>query len=188
MIFFLLGLIAVFFIIFSRSSIVGSISENNKFVKNLQKTKWFQKSYWSGSLLFLVNAVLFFGTVGILYGLSLFFIPYIHIVVMIVAVVISVWIWTIFSKAFKDRNMGRMVMASVGSSFYFCLTVLFVYMYVSIEPYYPGEDTFMRALGLSLASIVTAVACVTCFVITGFTNKRISNEKYNSITEAKNSQ
>ena len=167
-IFFFVGLIAAFFVLFFRAAIVGSISENNIFVKWLQRSKWFQNRILAGGILFLMNGVLFMSTVGILYGLMIFFIPYVHFIVMIAAVVMSIWLWSIVHKAWKGSNKGRIVVASVGSSFYFVLTVLFVYMYVQIEPYYPGEDTFMRALGLSLASVVTAVACITCFVITGF--------------------
>jgi len=186
-IFFFLGLIAVYFILFFRSSIVSRISENNILLKWLQSSKWFQKSLLAGMFLFLINAVLFMSTMGILFGMMKFLIPYVHFVVMIAGVVVSIWLWSIINSACRSSNKGRIIMASVGSSFYFILTVLFVYMYATVEPYYPGEDTFMRALGLSLGGVVAAVACITCFAITGF-SKQQRNLKYNSTIEAKNSQ
>lgn len=181
----------MFLILLFRSFIVDGTNENNIFVTRLQKSKWFQKSYVAGMMLCLINGILFFSTMGILYGLMMMYIPYVHLIVMALAVFSSLWLWTTFNKAWKGSNKERIVIASVGSSFYFGLTVLFVYMYVRIEPYYPGEDTFMRALGLTFASIVTAVACITCFLITGFTKQPKNLRhcgKYNSTTEAKNSQ
>lgn len=182
-------IIAFIFISISRSALVGSINDNNRFVKWLQNSRWYQNSYLAGIVLFIANAVLFLTTIGILYVLMLFFIPYVHFIVMIIAIIFSVGIWIIFNKAWNGSKKEQIIMASLGSSFYFALTVLFVYMYVRIEPYYPGEDTFMRALGLSLAGFVTAVACISCFVMTGFQTRGnlISNGKYNSSNEAKNS-
>ncbi|QCR31316.1 hypothetical protein [Lysinibacillus sp. SGAir0095] len=191
MIIFLLtgGMIGVLFILFFRSAIAESISGNNVLVKRLQKLQGFQKSYLAGFMLFLVNAILFMGCLLILYGLTLVFIPYVHFIVMIIGIVLSIWFWMEFNIAWIGSKKGRIILASIGSSFYFGLTILFVYMYVGIEPYYPGEDTFMRALGLALASIVTAVACITCFVITGFSNRNINQgDKYSATTEARNSQ
>ncbi|WP_146223187.1 hypothetical protein [Ureibacillus chungkukjangi] len=167
---------------------MGSINENNKFVKSIQRVSWFQKSYLAGIMLLLVNAVLFFGSLGILNALMIYFGLYVHFFVMLVAVVLSIGSWIIVNKAWNGSNRGRIVIAGIGSSFYFVLTILFVYRYMSIEPYYPGEDTFMRALGLTLAGITTVIAWITCFVITGFSSMHKSNEKYNSTAEVKNSQ
>lgn len=167
---------------------MGSVNENNKLVKSLRRVSWFQKSYLAGIVLLLVNAVLFFGSLGILNALMLYFGLYVHFIVMLVAAVLSIASWMIVNRPWNGSNRGRIVIAGIGSSFYFVLTVLFVYRYMSIEPYYPGEDIFMRALGLMLAGFATAIAWITCFVITGFSSKYRSNEKYNSTAEVKNSQ
>ena len=60
-------------------------------------------------------------------------------------------------------------MGTIGSSFYGVLSILFIYWLVTLEPSYPGEDTFMQAIGLMLGTIVTTVAFITCFIITGYT-------------------
>ncbi|WP_052129969.1 hypothetical protein [Ureibacillus sinduriensis] len=187
--FFAAALIGFLFLLFLREPIADRVNGNNALEKKLQKLKWFQKSYLAGIMLLLINAALFFGCLGILYALTLVFIPYIHLLVMIVAVVLSIWVWIGFNKAWMGSNGERIILALIGSSFYFGLTILFVYMYVGIEPYYPGEDTFMRSLGLLLASIITTVACIACFIITGFFNRILnSGEQYNTATKAKNSQ
>jgi hypothetical protein len=66
-------------------------------------------------------------------------------------------------------------MATVGSSFYVISSFLFIYWLVTLKPSYPGEDTFMRAIGLVLGVIVTTVAFISCFVITGYSNKKSVN-------------
>lgn len=63
-------------------------------------------------------------------------------------------------------------MAAIGSSFYSILTLLFAYQLVTLEPLYPGDDPFMRALGLYIGIIVTVVAFLSSFIITGFTNRK----------------
>lgn len=55
------------------------------------------------------------------------------------------------------------------------LFVIFIYWLVILKPSYPGEDTFMRAIGLVLGIIVTTVACISCFIITGYSNKKAVN-------------
>ncbi|WP_237658385.1 hypothetical protein [Ureibacillus xyleni] len=100
-----------------------------------------------------------------------FSIPFVHLFVMMLAVVVSIVFWMSVNKAWLNSNKNRIKMAAIGSSFYLLLTFLFLYLYVTIKPFYPGEDTFMRALGISLAMIVTFVAWICCFVITGFAAK-----------------
>jgi hypothetical protein len=63
-------------------------------------------------------------------------------------------------------------MSGAGSSFYFLLSIVFSYWFFTIEPEYPGEDTFMRAVGLLFAIVVGLVAFITCFVMTGFPRRK----------------
>ena len=91
---------------------------------------------------------------------------------MLSAVIISFALRSVVNKAWQGEKKERIIMATIGSSFYLILTAVFLYKYVTIEPYFPGEDTFMRALGLLLAIIVTSVAFISCFVITGFSKSK----------------
>ncbi|RTQ90796.1 hypothetical protein [Lysinibacillus telephonicus] len=165
---FLLGLIGVVLILFFKSSVVSFLGENNKFGMVLKNTSWFQNFWISGLFLFFMNGLLFFLTCLVLYILMAFLIPYVHLIVMAVAVITSLVLWSIINKSWQGKRKDRLKMAAIGSSFYLILTVIFLYKYVTIEPYFPGDDTFMRALGLFLAIMVTFVAFTACFVITGF--------------------
>lgn len=169
---FLLGLIGVGLILIFKSSVVSFLGENNKFGMILQNSGWFHNFWISGLFLFFMNGILFFLTCFVLYILMSFLIPYVHMIVMVVAVITSLVLWSIVNKAWRGKKKDQLKMASIGSSFYLILTIIFLYKYVTIEPYFPGEDTFMRALGLFLAILVSFVAFTTCFIITGFSKGR----------------
>lgn len=65
---------------------------------------------------------------------------------------------------------------ALGSSFYMLLTLVLVYWLVTLKPSLPGDDPFMKAVGLVIAIIVTAVAGMTCFTITGLSIKENGNK------------
>jgi hypothetical protein len=173
--FLLIGLLGLFLIIFIKRPIIEIIGENNKLVHKLKNAMWFQNHWLSGIFLFVMNAVLFFSTGLMLYVLTYYLIPFIHLLVMIFAVIGSIFLWMIINKAWQSTNRNRLKMATVGSSFYVISSFLFIYWLVTLKPSYPGEDTFMRAIGLVLGVIVTTVAFISCFVITGYSNKKSVN-------------
>lgn len=166
------GLLGVLVVVLFKNQIKASLGENNKLVDRLHNAKWFRNFWLSGAFLFGMNAVLFFSTVLVLYGLTYLMIPFVHIIVMVLAVIGSVFSWFIINKAWEGTKSNRLKMAAIGSSFYFFLTVLFVYWYVTLKPSYPGEDTIMQAIGLMFAIIVTIVALTACFAITGFSKTK----------------
>ena len=94
---------------------------------------------------------------------------------MFFAVIGSLFLWIIINKGWQGTKRNRLKMGAVGSSFYIILSLLFFYMLVTLKPSYPGEDTFMRAIGLNLGIAVTTVAFISCFVLTGFSNKKDIN-------------
>lgn len=173
--FLLIGLLGLFLIIFIKRPIIEIIGENNKLVHKLKNAMWFQNHWLSGIFLFVMNAVLFFSTGLMLYVLTYYLIPFIHLLVMIFAVIGSIFLWIIINKAWQSTNRNRLKMATVGSSFYIISSLLFIYWLVTLKPSYPGEDTFMRAIGLVLGVIVTTVAFISCFVITGYSNNKSVN-------------
>ncbi|MFJ7727341.1 hypothetical protein ACIQXV_14375 [Neobacillus sp. NPDC097160] len=89
------------------------------------------------------------------------------------AVIGSIFLWILINNAWQGTRRNRLKMGIVGSSFYIFLTIIFIYMFVTLIPSYPGEDTFMRAFGILFAMIVTTAAFTTCFVMTGFSKKKI---------------
>ncbi len=171
--FLLIGLAGIVIVSLNRTKFFRITGENNKLVDKLKQTEWFQKHWLSGICLFALNAFLFLVTGMIIYLLTFLFIPYIHLVVMIMAVIVSLYFWGIFNQSFLGNKRERLIGSAVGSSFYFILALIFIYMLVTLEPLYPGEDTFMRAIGLFLGFIVTTVAFLTCFILTGLSRRNV---------------
>jgi len=165
--FLLIGMLVLVIVGFNRNKLVNSIGPSNGLVKKLLSYEWFQKPWLSGLFLFVVNALLFGTTFLILFGLSFLMIPYIHLLIMMGAVVVSLYAWIIISNAWKGVKKGRMLRGFIGSSFYLILTLVFTYMIVTLEPQFPGDDTFMAFIGLVIAITVTFVAFITCFLFTG---------------------
>lgn len=167
-------LLAMLFILF-RHPIIEVLGKNNLFKKRLNKTKWFQNHWLSGIFIFFINAFLFFSTGFILYGVVSLTIPYIHLLVMILAVMVSIYFWAVMNQTWQGKKSNRLKMGTIGSSFYLFLAIFLGYKLAILEPLFPGEDTFMRALGLVFAIIVTTVAFATCFIMTGFCKKKVGH-------------
>ncbi|GGB34250.1 hypothetical protein GCM10011409_09620 [Lentibacillus populi] len=172
----LIGLIIMLIIIFFKALIIDMFGNKNKFVKKLKNAKWFQKTWTAGMFLFALNAVLFFFTCLLLYVLTFLPIPYIHWVIMLFAVISSVFSWIVVNKAWQGTKKNRLKLGFIGSSFYLILTIVFIYGFMSLKPAYPGEDTFMSAIGLVFAIIVTAIAFIACLVYTGFSGKAMDRK------------
>ncbi|AUO10600.1 hypothetical protein C0569_04740 [Priestia megaterium] len=168
LIFFLAGTVLVLaMIIFSRTLWVPG-----GMVERLSKKKWFQNHWLSGCYLFGINALYFGTTIFLLYLLMFTDIPYLHIVLMFLATIVSIFTWSAFSAAWTGSFKNRLKMALTGSSFYLILALIMVIQWVNVKPLYPNEDTFMRALGWMLGFFVSAVAFSVCFIFTAFLGKR----------------
>lgn len=86
------------------------------------------------------------------------------------------FLWIIINKTWQGTRKNRLKMATVGSSFYMILSLILIYMLVTLEPAYPGDDPFMRAIGLFMGIVVTTVAFISCLIFTGFSIKKEVNE------------
>ncbi len=164
----LIGLLGVGLVLFFQRPIIDMLSEDHTLVHKLKDSTWFQNHWLSGIFLFLMNGFLFFSTGLVLYLSMYLFIPYVHLLVMFCAVIASIFLWILIHKAWQGTKRNRLKIGMIGSSFYIFLTCIFIYWLMTLKPSYPGEDTFMGAIGLVFAIIVTAIAFITCFVITGF--------------------
>ncbi|MCD7034252.1 hypothetical protein LRR81_08395 [Metabacillus sp. GX 13764] len=168
----LTGFLGVLLILFFKSPLGTSIQKSSPLVSKLKNAQWFQNHWFSGVFLFLTNAALFFLTCLLLLSLMFFTIPYLHLAIMLAAVIASIFIWMVISAAWNGSRKNRFIMSTVGSSFYLILAALFIYWFVTLTPSYQGDDTFMRAIGLLFASIVTCVAFAACLIITGFSKTK----------------
>jgi hypothetical protein len=143
-------------------------SDDNKLILYLRIAKWFENHWLAGLALFLINFVLFSLTVAFIYTLMYFLIPFLHIVIMLLAVIFSILLWKNFSFAWQGKKSNRLIMSLIGSSFYFILVIIFIYMLVTLKPSYEGDDTFMASVGLFMAITVSSVAFILCFYICYF--------------------
>ncbi|WP_257146127.1 hypothetical protein [Priestia megaterium] len=166
--FFLAGMVLVLvMIVFSRTLWVP-----RGMAERLSKKKWFQNHWLSGGYLFGINALYFGTTLCLLFLPTFTNIPYLHLVLMFVATIVSILTWSAFSAAWKGSFKNRLKMALTGSSFYLILALIMVIQWLSVKPLYPNEDTFMRALGWMLGFFVSAVAFSICFIFIAFLGKR----------------
>ncbi len=171
--FLLFVFIVVSIILFSKYKVSSKLGENNKLVFKLKNTSWFQNHLMSGIFLFIMNATLFFTSCLLIYLLTYLLIPFLHLLVMVLAVFGSFILWMIVNKAWQGSNANRIKMSILGSSFYILLSILFLFWLLNLEPSYPGEDLFMRSLGLMIGLVVSIVAFLSCLITTGFSFKRM---------------
>jgi hypothetical protein len=169
----ILGLIGVVSLICFSNPMFDVMRKSNNLVVLLKRKKFFHHYWLTGIFSFFMNAILFFLTILALYGIQFFSIPFIHLIVMFLAVGLSIFLWLLIKLSWQGEVRDQLKVGIIGSSFYFFLTVFFIYKYVTIEPLYPGDDTFMRAIGFMFGIIVTSVAFLTCFFLTGFARKEI---------------
>ncbi|MFS0864478.1 hypothetical protein [Fredinandcohnia sp. 179-A 10B2 NHS] len=168
----LIGFIFIVLLFLSRNKYKHLIGSNNSLVVRLSTLTWFQNPWLSGMFLFLVNAIFFGLTLVILYGISMLTIPFVHLIIMAGAVIVSIYAWLIIHNAWNGSKKKRLISSFLGSSFYLILTIVFLYWIVTLEPQFPGDDTFMAFIGLVMGIFVTTVAFITCLYITGFMRKR----------------
>ncbi|MGM0753905.1 MAG: hypothetical protein ACQET6_18515 [Bacillota bacterium] len=159
-----LGLIGIF--IFMRMPSEKTYSF--KWIHSLNKYEWFQNPWVVGCFLFGMNLVLFGATGLILYGITLMMIPYLHLVIMMAAVVVSILVWSSLKSAKEWEKGERLKAGMVGSSFYLFLFLFILYQWVTYVPQYPGEDEVMTSVGFFLGLLVSGVAFAICFVMMVF--------------------
>ncbi|XXM72165.1 hypothetical protein ACQ0QQ_21255 [Lysinibacillus sphaericus] len=147
-----------------------------KWIHSLKKYSWFANPWLAGLFLFVINLFLFGMTGLILIALSYLMIPYFHLVIMMLAVIISILVWKSIAAARSWTKGERVRIALTGSSFYLCMAGFFYYQMVSYVPQFPGDDTFMATLGFMVGLVVTAVAFLTCLSIFLFTRDSFSRE------------
>lgn len=157
-----------------KNLLIESKVQDSKLIEKLRKSRWLKNHWICGLFLFSVNALLFFSVGLILYIIILYLtFPFLHLLVMIVAVIVSFYCWIIFHKIWDGTNKNRFIMGMIGSSFYAIMALIFYYKYVTIEPSFPGDDVFMAALGQWIAMIVTTVAFISCIVMTAIPKRTV---------------
>lgn len=140
----------------------------------LGNAKWFANHWLSGFFLFGMNAVLFGLTGLFLFVVAYLFIPFVHLLIVVMAVSGSILLWLFIRKTWQGTKRNRFLMGAVGSSFYFLLALLFGIKWLALQP--STGDTCMGAdMGLFLGIIVATVAFTTCFILTGFSRGKAIN-------------
>ncbi|AXI00192.1 hypothetical protein DV702_10945 [Sporosarcina sp. PTS2304] len=153
--------------------LIGIVSPANFLARKLAAAYWFQQTVWSSLFLFLLNALLFSATAAILFILSYAFIPFLHLPVMIGAVLCSLFSWISIYHADRKSRKQRLVMAGLGSSFYLCLFAFITYRIFTpiIGTEISEQDDFMEFIGLFFMGLVSLTAWFVCLLITGIYRK-----------------
>lgn len=139
---------------------------NSRLANNLRHQSWFNKPLFVGGLLFITNAGLFFATWGVLFFLTKLMIPYVHLLVMLTAVLASFYSWTVFRESWHGTRGGQVLMGVIGSTFYGLFTCYFFYLFISVPETMPDNDPFMVAIGYIFGILVTGVAWGMCLQMT----------------------
>lgn len=167
----LIGIVIIAFGILKRKKISETSNFYIPIIRVISKQKWFSNPWYSGIFLFFVNVLLFGSTAFLLIFLTKFTIPFLHIFIMIAAVGLSILTWKTISRSWHGTKKDRIKMGMVGSSFYLFLTIWIVYEWYNLKPAFPGDDTFMAAVGVTFGFIVSIVAFITCLTLSISTNK-----------------
>ncbi|NQD65032.1 hypothetical protein HP456_03770 [Bacillus haikouensis] len=159
--------------------IVAGVGTTGKLYKinwihSMKRYSWFGNPWLAGVFLLGVNVLLFGLTGLILFGLSFLMIPFIHLFIMLAAVVISILVWKSIASSCSWGKWDRLKTGAAGSSFYLILAIYFFYRSVSYVPQFPGDDSFMATLGFMIGVIVTGAAFLTCFGIVVFTKNQFT--------------
>ncbi|RST58550.1 hypothetical protein [Siminovitchia terrae] len=165
-----IGILIIIMILIKKQSLIEIVG-NHLIVKKLSEKQWFHHKWKSGLFLFVLNAVLFLLAVGLIFLSGLFMIPYLHILIILAATLTSIYLWIAMRVSVQRPKKDQLVMGLVGSSFYVILFLIFLYLFMILEPATPEHDTFMAAIGLMLGMVVSFVAWMTCFFITAFQKK-----------------
>lgn len=165
------GFFIVILLLFLKSFLFRLIPIGNPITRNLSSAKWFQHGGRSGLFLFCVNTVLFGATAGLLYVLTFLFIPFLHLIVMLAAVLLSFYVWIAIRHADQKEKSGRIIMAFTGSGFYLLLFGYAVYRLLTLGPDTPENDQFMAFIGLIFIAFVAMTAWLCCLVLTASPKK-----------------
>ena len=167
------GFLFLMLLLFSKTWLTRIISPSNSVVQKLASSAWFEHTGLSGMFLFLINTLLFESTAALLFLLTEFYIPYLHLVVIIAAVLISLYVWILIYHADRKKRKDRSVMGLIGSSFYLLLFSYAVYrIFMPMETSAVEQDQFMEFIAMFFLSIITFTAWIVCFGITGLYRKQ----------------
>lgn len=138
----------------------------------LRNAKWFENHWLSGLFLFGMNAAFFFSTGLLLFVMAYLYIPFVHLLIISLAVSGSILLWVFIRKTWQGTKKNRFKMGAVGSSFYLLMALLFGFQWVTLKP--SAADTCMGAdVGLFLGIIVATVAFTICLILTGFSRGKV---------------
>ncbi|MFS0574544.1 hypothetical protein AB1K83_02855 [Sporosarcina sp. 179-K 3D1 HS] len=170
-----LGSFLIVIFLLNKQAFFQMTSTNTFLVQKLSNARWFHNQWYSGIFLFFLNAILFSVAVLLILLSGKLTIPYLHLAIMLLATIVSIYLWLSIHHAEEKGKRERVIMSAIGSSFYLLLLAVFVYMIVNLGPGTPENDTFMAFIGLLFASFVSFIALITCFCITGLSKKQYKN-------------
>lgn len=166
-VFFLIGLISVILLLSLKQKILAARRKGIALQK-LENLHWFQNHWYAGISLFVGNMIIFFVTILLIFLFSFIPIPFLHVVIFLLATLTSIYLWSVINVAFNGTKMNRLKLGIIGSFFYVfvSLNLLFELLGVNINN---ADETMSQAiLGLLIGIMINGFAFITCFVYTGF--------------------
>lgn len=158
-------------LLFMKPFLLGLVSPMNKIARKLETAEWFQHPRWSGVFLFALNTLLFSSTAASLFLLSFFSVPYVSLLIMVSAIIVSLLLWISIYHADQKSRRGRLEMGLIGSSFYVILFGFALFRIFSLTAHTSEQDQFMEFIGLFFVSIIALTAWIVCLAITGLYRK-----------------
>ncbi|MBB2480154.1 hypothetical protein H5P36_08115 [Bacillus sp. APMAM] len=120
---------------------------------NFKMKYQFHSAFTAGGAILAINLLLIAIT-----ALGVFFIPFSTPIFIVLSPVASVVAWAYIKYCFPNPLLKRLCAILIGQSIYVFLFIYFFYKNQHLEPLYPGEDTFMRGLGLLIGMVVCIAA------------------------------
>jgi len=147
-----------------KNSILANINPKSNLSLKFQSTDWFQNPIYSGGFIFFMNAIYFSIALLLIFLSNKAGLHFLYFLIVFAVMFLSIWFWCLINVSWKGRIGERIMMASIGSSFYLLVGLYFLYNYLK-------HNNPSNAFGLLLGIIVSVIACITCFLFTALEKK-----------------
>lgn len=162
-----IGILLVMIVLIRKNTLMRRIDGGHWAVRKMMEQNWIHNQWVSGLFLFVLNMVIFGAFIFLFFVSGWLMIPYIHLVIMLGATILSIYLWMAVRVSCRFEKRKQVITGFIGSGFYLMLFIVLFYQFWTLDPGTPEQDTFMAAIGLMFGMVASAVAWLVCFLITG---------------------
>jgi hypothetical protein len=149
-----------------KNSILANINTKSNLSLKFQSTEWFQNPIYSGGFIFFMNAIYFSIALLLIFLSNKAGLHFLYFLIVFAVLFLSIWFWCLINVSWKGRIGERIMMASIGSSFYLLVGLFFLYKFMNLKSPHTSNG-----FGLLLGTIVSVIAFITCFLFTALEKK-----------------